>query len=65
MDDHPDRGNRWLSVSETAVRLGVSSPTVRRWIKGGHLVAAQPGGERGLLRVPESELARLARESRL
>ena len=51
---------RWLSVSETAARLGVAAPTVRRWIKSGHLAAVQPGGEQGVFRVPLTELDRLA-----
>lgn len=51
---------RWLSVSETATRLGVGAPTVRRWVHDGHLAAVQPGGPLGVLRIPESELKRLA-----
>jgi excisionase family DNA binding protein len=51
---------RFLSVSEAAVRLNVSGPTVRRWVKDGHLRAVQPGGEQGVLRIPEGELKRLA-----
>jgi excisionase family DNA binding protein len=51
---------RFLSVSEAAVRLGVAGPTIRRWIKDGHLAAVQPGGQQGVLRIPESELRRLA-----
>jgi excisionase family DNA binding protein len=51
---------RWLSVGEAAARLGVSNPTVRRWVKTGHLHGAQPGGEQGVMRIPEDELRRLA-----
>jgi excisionase family DNA binding protein len=51
---------RFLTIGEAAVQLGVSGPTVRRWIKSGHLTAVQPGGEQGVLRVPVTELHRLA-----
>jgi excisionase family DNA binding protein len=56
VDDSP----HFLTVSETALRLNVSGPTVRRWVKSGQLRAVQPGGEQGVLRIPEGELARLA-----
>lgn len=52
---------RWLSVAETATRLGVSGPTVRRWVHGGRLKAVQVA-EQGVLRIPESELDRLAEQ---
>jgi excisionase family DNA binding protein len=58
---------RFLSVSETAIRLGVNGATIRRWVRDGHLRAAQPGGQQGVLRIPEGELERLierARDSR-
>lgn len=51
---------QFVSVSEAALRLGVSAATVRRWIRAGHLAAVQPAGEQGLLRIPEAELDRLA-----
>jgi excisionase family DNA binding protein len=51
---------RFLSVSQAAVALGVSGPTVRRWVKDGHLRAVQVGGEQGVIRIAESELKRLA-----
>jgi excisionase family DNA binding protein len=54
-----DTPARWLSVSETAVRLGVSGPTVRRWVKAGSINAAQPSPQ-GVIRIPETELDRLA-----
>ena len=54
---------RWLSVSETAVRLGVAAPTVRRWIHSGRIRGVQPGGEQGVFRVPVTELDRLAGET--
>jgi excisionase family DNA binding protein len=50
-----------LSVSEAAMRLGVSAPTVRSWIHAGALKAVRPGGEHGKLRVPVYELERLER----
>jgi excisionase family DNA binding protein len=51
---------RFVSVSEAAIRLRVSAATIRRWIRAGHITAAQPAGEQGLLRIPEAELDRLA-----
>jgi excisionase family DNA binding protein len=39
-----------LSISETALRLGVGANTIRRWVKTGSLRAVQPGGEQGVLR---------------
>jgi excisionase family DNA binding protein len=51
---------RFLSVTEAATRFGVAGPTIRRWVRDGHLRAAQPGGEQGVLRIPETELQRLA-----
>ena len=61
MSDDPDR--RWLSVGEAAIRLGVSGPTVRRWVKAGHLHAAQPTPS-GAIRIPEDELDHLADRER-
>jgi excisionase family DNA binding protein len=51
---------RFVSVAEAAISLGVTTNTIRRWVKDGHLRAAQPGGELGVLRIPAAELARLA-----
>ena len=50
----------FVSVSEAAIRFGVDVQTVRRWVKGGYLRAAQPGGEGGVIRIPAAELERLA-----
>jgi excisionase family DNA binding protein len=50
----------FLSVSEAAIRLHVSVPTVRRWIHVGSLAAIQPGGPQGAFRIAEDELLRLA-----
>ena len=55
----PDTPPRFLSIGEAAVHLGVSGPTVRRWIREGRLQATQPGGSQGVLRVPLAELKRL------
>jgi excisionase family DNA binding protein len=54
----------FLTVAQAAVALGVSGPTIRRWVKDGHLVAVQVGGADGVLRVPEAELERLIAEAR-
>jgi excisionase family DNA binding protein len=42
-----------------APQLQVGSATVRRWVKSGRLHAVQPAGERGLVRIPATELERL------
>lgn len=57
-DDPP----RFLTVTETAKALGVAAPTVRRWARDGFLRAVQPAGEQGVLRIPATELQRLAGE---
>jgi excisionase family DNA binding protein len=54
-----DDSRRFLSISETALRLGVGANTIRRWVKTGSLRAVQPGGEQGVLRIPAGELERL------
>ena len=59
-----DAAPKFLSVSEVALSLGVSINTVRRWVRDGHLQAAQPGGEQGVLRIPAAELERLADRGR-
>ena len=51
---------RFLSVTEAADRFGVAGPTIRRWVRDGHLRAARPGGDGGRLLIPEAELKRLA-----
>jgi excisionase family DNA binding protein len=58
---HTEWHERYLSVAQVATRLGVGAPTVRRWIAEGHVRAVQPGGMQGVLRVPATELERLAR----
>jgi excisionase family DNA binding protein len=52
-DPPPEQGERFLSVAEVAVRLGVSRKTVRRLIKRGTLRAHRVGR---LLRVAERSL---------
>jgi molybdopterin-binding protein len=48
-----------LKPRDAALRLGVSYPTVKQWIYSGKLQTVQtPGGHH---RVPETEIARLAR----
>ena len=53
---HPDP--RWLTVKETASRLGVHEITVRRKIAQGDLPALQLGGPGTAIRVSEDELER-------
>jgi excisionase family DNA binding protein len=38
---------RWLTVADIADQLQVDEQTVRRWIRGGKLVARQLGGKAG------------------
>ena len=59
--EHP----RFLNVAQAATALGVSGPTIRRWVAEGHLGAVQPAGEPGgALRIPEAELERLVARAR-
>jgi len=58
--DTHDHDVRFLDVGQTALALGVSGATVRRWVRAGHLKAAQPAGREGILRIPATELERLA-----
>jgi excisionase family DNA binding protein len=55
---------RFLTVAQAAVALGVSGPTIRRWVRDGHLVGVQIGGPDGVLRIPEAELERLVADAR-
>ena len=49
-----------LTVSQVALELGCSAPTVRRWISEGHLAALKLGpGRAGLVRVPRSAVDEL------
>ncbi len=54
---------RFLPVGRVANRLGLTSQTIRLWIKQGRLRAVQPGGERGARwLIPQSEVDRLLGE---
>jgi excisionase family DNA binding protein len=48
-----DNEIRFFTIAEVAERLGVSTRTVRRWIKVGDLVAYRISG---VLRITESDL---------
>jgi len=53
---------RYLSLPEAADELGISEPTVRRWVKSGRLLAFKPGRD---YKVPESAVRELILESRV
>jgi excisionase family DNA binding protein len=53
-DPSPDPGERFLSIAQVGVRLGVSRKTVRRMIKRGDLRAHRVGR---LIRVAERSVA--------
>jgi excisionase family DNA binding protein len=52
----PER--RAYRVDETAEILGVSTSTIRNWVRDGRLRALRPAGS-GAVLVPASEIARL------
>jgi excisionase family DNA binding protein len=54
----------WLTVKETARRLGLHPLTVRRKIKAGELPALQLGGPKSPIRIFEDELASWLEEHR-
>jgi excisionase family DNA binding protein len=54
----------WLTVKETARRLGLHPLTVRRKIKAGELPALQLGGRGCAVRIFEDELASWLEEHR-
>lgn len=62
MSAHMRTEPRFLTVAQVAAALGVSGPTIRRWVKDGHLLGVQVGGTDGVLRIPETELERLVAE---
>jgi excisionase family DNA binding protein len=64
MSAHMSTEPRFLTVAQAATTLGVSGPTVRRWVRDGHLVGVQVGGPDGVLRIPVDELERLIAEAR-
>jgi excisionase family DNA binding protein len=46
-----------MSVSQVALALGCSAPTIRRWIHEGHLSAHKVGpGRPGLVRIRRSDV---------
>ncbi len=49
---------RFFTVAEAAVLLGVSQKTIRRRIRSGHIRKAAIGGR--AVRIPASEIARIA-----
>jgi excisionase family DNA binding protein len=51
----------FLSVSDAPLRLGVTAPTLRRWIHEGRVRASRPGGDLRSLRIPVFEIGRLER----
>jgi excisionase family DNA binding protein len=55
---------RFLTVAQAAVALGVSGPTIRRWVAEQRLGAVQVGGADGVLRIPVDVIERLAAEAR-
>jgi excisionase family DNA binding protein len=46
----------YLSISEAALKLGVSAPTIRRKIATGELPAVQLGGPGSSIRIPTAAL---------
>lgn len=48
--------NRYIPIKEVSERLGYCPATVRRMVKEQRLSAIRPGGPRGHLRIPESEI---------
>jgi excisionase family DNA binding protein len=50
---HRDNQIKFFTIAEIAERLGVSTRTVRRWIRSGYLVAHRFGG---IVRISETDL---------
>jgi len=55
-----DAADALMTVDEVAVRLRVTTTTVRRWIKGGKLRALRMTG--GTLRITQEDLAAFERQ---
>ncbi|UQA63240.1 helix-turn-helix domain-containing protein [Polyangium aurulentum] len=55
--------DKLLNVEEVAARLGMSKPTVRRWIQKGELTASYVGPRR-LLRVRQTDVEAFLNSSR-
>lgn len=47
---------QWISPREAARRLGVSEPTLRRYLRSGHIPFYQPAGKKGRILIPLSRL---------
>ena len=59
--DGAENESEWWSVEEVANYFRVNRETVRRWVRGGKLPAAKPGGGRtSPLRIHQVEVERLA-----
>ena len=54
---HLQNSMKMLTLHEVAVAMKVSESTVRRWVRGGALVAYKVG-QRGQLRIREEDLER-------
>ena len=50
-----------LTVKETAVRLGISEMTIRKWLAAGRVVDSVRLGRS--VRIPEDEVQRLIRDN--
>jgi excisionase family DNA binding protein len=55
---------RFLTVREAAAALGVSGPTIRRWVAEQRLGAVQIGGRDGVLRIRVDVIEQLAADAR-
>ena len=53
-----------FSVNESAILLGVSSDSVRAWVKQGRLAASRVGGKSKIL-IPRAELERLLEQEKI
>jgi excisionase family DNA binding protein len=49
------RTDRWLTIAEVALELGVTASTVKRWISAGELPSFQPHPN-GAVRIPVKAL---------
>jgi excisionase family DNA binding protein len=55
----PVEALRCVTIEELSCLLGVSVPTLRRWIRDGKLNARQPGGPGTRLLFPLAQISRL------
>jgi len=57
-------GERMYTIREVCARLGLAYITVWQWIKKGKIKAVRVGdSKRSCIRIPESELKRIVRET--